>query len=65
MKTIALLICYRIRIIVGAGNLLDNAPVVDFTRNTTVDILVDDVNNNNPVFLRNYTVAVPENIRPG
>ena len=55
----------RIQLIVSAGNLLDGTSVVDFTTNTTVDILVEDVNNNDPIFLRNYTIQILENIRPG
>lgn len=56
---------YRIRITVGAGNLLDGASQVDFTRNSTVDILVTDTNNNAPMFPTSYTVRILENIRPG
>lgn len=55
----------RIRVTVGAGNLLDSAEVVDYTRTTNVDIFVQDVNNNEPQFPRNYSTAIQENIRPG
>ncbi|XP_067945562.1 cadherin-87A-like [Watersipora subatra] len=55
----------RIQIIVGAGNLLDGADQVDFTRNVTVNILIEDVNNNAPIFPTNYTASILENIRPG
>ena len=49
----------------GAGNLLDGASQVDYTRNVTVDIVVEDVNNNAPQFPKNYTASIRENIRPG
>ena len=49
----------------GAGNLLDGAARVDFTRNVTVNIVVEDVNNNAPQFPKNYTASILENIRPG
>ncbi|KAF6041176.1 hypothetical protein EB796_000514 [Bugula neritina] len=54
----------RLRITVGAGNLLDGASQVDFTQNTTVEVIVEDVNNNAPYFLRNYSQIIPENIQP-
>jgi len=38
---------------------------VDFTQNTTVEVIVEDVNNNAPYFLRNYSQIIPENIQPG
>ena len=49
----------------AAGNLLNSTAIEDFTNTAAVDIIVEDINNNAPIFPRNYSIVIQENVMPG